>query len=213
LRERRDLANAPLSRDVYRPPYSDEIDRHVMAMAQGAGPSMHWKGQPLFKTVFDFSLYSMMIWDVKPRSLIEIGSGTGASAVWMADLAHGFGLDAHVYSMDIDKPDLDYAGVTFIEGDSNNIAATFSADMLDGLPHPWILIEDAHVNVLEVAEHFSSRMVAGDYVVIEDSRGVKQETLTTWTEANFGIFKIDTHYTDFFGRNATCSPDSIFVRR
>ena len=45
----------------------------------------------------------------------------------------------------------------------------------------------------------------------EDSRVDKMQTLKKWATDN-KTFKIHNKYTDFFGRNATCSPDSFFVR-
>ena len=209
--ERRALAETADARKVYRPPYGDEVDGHVITMSQGVDQCMHWKGMPIFKTVFDFSLYSMLIWDVKPKTIIEIGSGTGASAIWMADLVKIYGLETQIYSLDVEKPNLENEGVSFIQGDCNTIDQDFSADMLAGLPHPWIVIEDAHVNVLQVVGHFSANMLAGDYMIVEDTRGAKATDVLTWSNLNKNEFKIDTKYTDYFGRNATCSPDSIFV--
>ena len=209
--ERRALAETVDARKVYRPPYGDEVDGHVITMSQGVDQCMHWKGMPIFKTVFDFSLYSMLIWDVKPKTVIEIGSGTGASAIWMADLVKIYGLETKIYSLDVEKPNLENEGVSFIQGDCNTIDQNFSADMLAGLPHPWIVIEDAHVNVLQVVGHFSANMLAGDYMIVEDTRGAKATDVLTWSNLNKNEFKIDTKYTDYFGRNATCSPDSIFV--
>ena len=62
---------------------------------------MHWRGTPLLKSLFDVSLYMMMLWDLKPRTIIEIGSASGGSALWMADLMACYGLDCEVYSLDL----------------------------------------------------------------------------------------------------------------
>ena len=56
------------------------------------------------------------------------------------------------------------------------------------------------------------RLMAGDYLVVEDS-DVKRVELTAFDAAHPGQYKVDTRYTDFFGRNATCANDSIFVRQ
>ena len=52
-----------------------------LMMSQGVFDCMQWRGMPLFKTVYDFSIYTMLLWALKPRTIIELGSGTGASAV------------------------------------------------------------------------------------------------------------------------------------
>ena len=205
------VAETADAQKVFKPPYGDEIDELIINMSQGVDQCMHWKGMPIFKTVFDLSLYSMLIWDIKPKTIIELGSGTGASAIWMADLIKTYGLETQIYSLDLKKPNLEQQGVRFIQGDCNAIERYFSTDMLGGLPHPWIVIEDAHANVLQVVGHFSALMLAGDYMIVEDTRGPKETEVLTWARLNKNKFKIDTKYTDFFGRNATCSPDSIFV--
>ena len=53
-------------------------------------------------------------------------------------------------------------------------------------------------------------MQPGDYLVVEDS-DVKRETLRAFTSRHPGEYLIDTRFTDYFGRNATCAADSIFA--
>ena len=50
----------------------------------------------LFKTVYDFSVYTMLLWNLKPKTIVELGSGMGASAVWMADLLKMFEIEGHI---------------------------------------------------------------------------------------------------------------------
>lgn len=211
--DRRALAALEEAKPYFHQPYGDSIDRQTRLMSQGLFQCMHWKGMPIFKTVYDFSLYSMMIWDIRPKSIIEIGSGTGASAIWMADLVKSYSLECMIYTIDISKPSIEYDGVCFMEGDANDIEAAFPESDLKTLPHPWLVIEDAHVNVIGVADHFGSEMRKGDYLVIEDTRSSKDKDVSDWYEKQKENFLVDTLYTDFFGRNATCSPDSIFVYR
>jgi cephalosporin hydroxylase len=188
-----------------------DIGYYEFITSQGVEECMQWKGIPLFKTVYDFSIYTMMIWNLRPRTVIELGSGMGSSAVWMADLMKTFGLEGHIYSLDLRRPDLDYEGISFIEGDSQKIEEAFPEDVLKSMPHPWLFIEDAHVNVLGVMRYFHSHFESGDYVVIEDS-GQKQDDIKQFLLQHPDCYKLDTAYTDFFGRNSTCSRDSIFIR-
>lgn len=187
------------------------ISFQTMIMSQGIAECMQWKGQPLFKTVFDFSIYTMMLWDQKPRTIIELGSGTGTSAVWMADLMKTFGLPAQVYSVDVKKPDVTYENVSFIQGNCWAIARVLTEQFLQAAPHPWLFIEDAHVNVYGVLNHLHPYFAEGDYVIVEDSIS-KQDVISRFIGEHPGSYRLDTYYTDFFGRNATCSHDSIFVR-
>jgi len=182
-----------------------------LMMSQGAFDCMHWRGMPLFKTVYDFSIYTMLLWALKPRTIIELGSGTGASAVWLADLTETFSVDSKVYSVDLKKPELQHDAVTFIQGDCLNIASVMGEDVLGNADHPWLVIEDAHVNVDGVLRHFHPYVRQGDYVVIEDSAS-KKDDITRFLLGAPGCYAVDTYFTDFFGRNVTCAQDSIFVR-
>lgn len=193
-------------------PYSEcDIGDYEFVTSQGVEECMHWKGVPIFKTVYDFSIYSMMLWDIRPGTIIELGSGMGSSAVWMADLLKAFNINSHIYSVDLKNPDLQCDGITFLQGDCLKVETLFPREILETAPHPWLFIEDAHVNVYGVLTHFHKFFTAGDYVVVEDS-GAKHEEIGKFLTQRSGCYKVDTRYTDFFGRNATCSSDSIFVR-
>ena len=41
--------------------------------------------------------------------------------------------------------------------------------ILQSMPHPWIVIEDAHINLINVLEHFHKYMIPGDYFIIDDT--------------------------------------------
>lgn len=195
----------------YFPRYGTEFGADVLLTAQGAPQLMQWRGVPLMKTVFDFALYPMLLAELKPRTVFEIGSGLGASALWLADHLKLLGVDAQVHSVDIAPPALTHAGVTFHRGDCNAPEKLFPAEIVQNAPHPWLVIEDAHINVEAVLKYFHAFLMPGDYLVVEDSE-VKRDALRAFTAAHAGAYKVDTKYTDYFGRNATCAGDSIFKR-
>ena len=126
--------------------------------------------------------------------------------MWMADLCKSYNLPTHVYSIDIEPPDVTYDGVTFHSGDIRNIPYLSDNTLFDvtTLPHPWLIVEDAHVNVNGVMEYFAKHMHRGDYIIIEDTRGKKGSTLDVPSS-----LLVDAYYCDYFGRNATSSVNSI----
>jgi cephalosporin hydroxylase len=87
----------------------------------------------------------------------------------------------------------------------------FDSDLLRSAPHPFLVIEDAHINVHDVLMHIDGFLTKGDYLYVEDSRD-KSGDLEKFSNARANRYKVDTRYTDFFGRNATCAANSIFVR-
>jgi len=183
-------------------PNTSHIHMDTFLMSQGVRDCNSWKGIALGKSVYDFTLIPMIIWENKPATILEIGSGEGASAIWMADLCKAYELSTHVYSVDIDPPDASYDGVTFFQGDIRNIPLTLFD--VKTLPHPWLIIEDAHVAVNEVMRYFAMHMHRGDYIIIEDSRSKMQSKLEVPS-----ALLVDTYYCDYFGRNATSSVNTI----
>jgi cephalosporin hydroxylase len=108
--------------------------------------------------------------------------------------------------------------------------------MLRELPHPLVVIDDAHVNIAGVYRHFHEHALQeGDYLVIEDtipwmpgSFGPADETgeagdveewgdwkwheILRFFEEHGRSYRVDRYYTDFFGLNATWNWNG-FVRR
>ncbi len=205
----------------------------VQAVSEGKH-YVSYRGLPMAKDPFDMALYEMLFFELQPRVIIELGAYTGASALWMVDTLRTFGIDARVLSVDIDlslvDPVAKSGGVEFIEGDCNSIGELFTPAMLKDLPHPMILIDDAHVNIEGVYGHFHEHAFgAGDYLIIEDtipwipgSFG-KSDDEQEWGEwkwqeiqqffaAHEAAYRVDRYFTDFFGYNATWNWNG-FVKR
>jgi cephalosporin hydroxylase len=62
-------------------------------------PALHiyrYRDITMQKHPVEIALYLRLIWEVKPRTIIEVGSLSGGSAVWMADTLNSFGIDGKV---------------------------------------------------------------------------------------------------------------------
>jgi cephalosporin hydroxylase len=189
-----------------------EFAPEVFLTAQGAPNLVQWRGRPLLKTAFDIALYPMLLSELRPATVLEVGTASGGTALWLADHLAMLGIAAHVHTSDIKPPDaIDHAGVTLHRGDCNDPASLFPAEVLATAPRPWLVIEDAHVNVAAVLSHLATFLQTNDMLVVEDS-DIKRDALAAFDAAHAGLFLVDTRYTDFFGRNATCAADSIFRR-
>ncbi|MGB6324645.1 MAG: CmcI family methyltransferase, partial [Methylocella sp.] len=66
-------------------PFSSDIPSSLLNSLQTGTMRYTYKGIPTSKNPFDLALYTRLLWDVKPRTLIEIGSCMGGSAIWFAD--------------------------------------------------------------------------------------------------------------------------------
>ena len=175
-----------------------------LLMSQGTHSLIKWKDLDVYKTAYDFVIYWMLISELKPNTIIEYGSGTGASAIWLADISSAMGLDIDVISYDIKPPNILHPKANFV---SLDLAQDFV--ILERWRGKKLVIEDAHVNVKEVLLETDLRLREGDYLIIEDSEEKELEIVDFLSNAK-NTYKVDNFYVDFFGRNTTCCVDSIF---
>jgi cephalosporin hydroxylase len=180
-----------------------------LLMSQGTHSLVKWKQHDVFKTVYDFVIYWMIMDEIKPDVIVELGSGPGGSAIWFADIASALGLKTHVYSYDIKKPDISYPNVTFIEYDLEGISSTNPLPFKERFTGTILVSEDAHVNVRNVLLEVDSFLSSGDYLIVEDS-AVKQKDISEFLAATNKDYRVDRYYLDFFGVNGSSSIDSIF---
>jgi cephalosporin hydroxylase len=199
------------SRVHYPTKYGTEFGYEVLLTCQGACSGLYWRGLPLMKTAFDLAIYPQLIAELRPHAIFEIGSGSGASGIWLADQATLLSPDCHVHSVDCSPVAASHPGVTFHAGDCADPASLFDAALLQSAPHPWLVIEDAHANVAAVLNHIHGFLRRGDYLYVEDSE-IKGADIRSFLGGREDDYAVDTKYTDLFGRNATCAFDSILVR-
>lgn len=189
-----------------------------------------YRGVAMLKMPLDMAIYTQMFWLVKPRTVIEIGVCAGGSVLWIADTINAMKIDCNIFGVDIDLSllnplvkDVKPKNVTFLESDSEHIDRVFPSGFLENLPHPIIIIDDAHEGFEVALTYFDSYFIPGDYIVCEDtSPDVAKLGHTNDDSGGFvaaGIFKlrewtkyiakqgekyaVDSFYTDYFGYNVT----------
>ena len=107
----------------YHPRFGTEFGIDVLLTCQGAPSLMRWRGVPLMKNVFDFAMYPMLITELRPQTIFEVGSGLGASAIWFADHLAFCGVEGRVHSVDLVKVEAEYPRVEYLQGDCSDPAA------------------------------------------------------------------------------------------
>jgi len=174
-----------------------------------------WRGLRVLKDPFTLSLYMTLLWELKPESIVEIGSFEGGSALWMADMTKAMGLKTRVISYDIQPPANAFANprVAFKELDVMNITRDLSIAGIRRLPRPLLVIEDAHKNLFEVLNHLSRGLTKGDYLIVEDTCDIKKHReFARFMKNHRDTLLVDTNYTDNFGYNASWNWNS-FLRQ
>ncbi|MCC8969176.1 CmcI family methyltransferase [Bradyrhizobium brasilense] len=175
--------------------------------------ALTYKGLIQFKTPFDLALYTRLIWELQPRTILELGSLQGGSGLWFADHmsilceksgeVHSFDKNLKLIHENARHPFL-----TFHQLDLSDIAA-FDENLLMRLPHPWLVIDDAHTHIFSIFSYLNRFLVSGDYYVFEDSpMRANKEIIDGLQLVEQSGFLIDTYYTDAFGSNLTCAPNA-----
>lgn len=175
-----------------------------------------YRGLLCHKSPIDLLLYSACIWDVKPKTIIELGSFQGGSALWLADQMSSMGIDGEIHSYELlinaVSPRAKHPQLQFHYVDLKNLDS-FNTNLLRELPHPWIVIDDAHVNVLNTLSFMREFMTDGDYFIKEDTctLGTTVENAEYLILAESLGFLTDRIYTDAFGYNVTTAKNTWFI--
>lgn len=204
-----------------------DIDYELLMKIQKGAMSYHYRGVPLQKNPFDLALYCLLLDKTKPRTLIEIGSYRGGSALWFADHASLLGLDLQIVSIDLEIPDtLPNSSIKFVQGDAGELAKVLPASFMNTIPRPLMVVEDSsHMaeTTLAVLEFFDPWLRPGEYIVIEDGilsemraeglyDGGPLRAIETFLQKTPDKYEIDRNLCDYFGKNVTWNVDG-YLRR
>ena len=232
-RTRRDgLAKAlarPVSKESSSGPRSwrTSLPRQTLLGIQQSLHNYQYRGVPMLKNPFDVALYPMLLWQLKPRTIIEIGSKAGGSALWFGDLVGNFNLDCHIYSVDLVRVEsVSHPRVTFMEGDGRALQQSLTPEFLGALPRPWLVIEDAdHAYETSSAalRFFHPWLQPGEYIVVEDGiisdlkgdedcNSGPHRALKEFLPQHPGEYEIDGSLCDFFGPNLTWCTNGFLKR-
>lgn len=187
-----------------------------------------YRGIQTLKSPFDWALYPMLLWEVRPRTIIEIGSNRGGSALWLADTMRAFGIPAEIHSIDVSPvTGLSAPGLYFHRGDARCLDQCLSVEFMGSLPRPLLVIEDSDHQkdtVLAVLNFFDRWLLPGEYIIVEDGivtqlgiadqfEGGPQAALALFLDQHAEDYEIDTRYCDFYGKNVTYAVNGYLRRR
>jgi cephalosporin hydroxylase len=186
---------------------------------------IHYREINTVKCPFDYVLYQMIIMDVKPDLIIEIGSYKGGSALYYADLLQLLNNGGQVHTIDIvenidselvlNNPNIK----VFSEGYQN-----YDINLTNGFNKILVIDDGSHQyqDVVNAFDKFSNLVSKDSYYIIEDG-------VVTYLgiDGNFGggplkaideiisqskDYVIDRKYCDFFGPNATFNPNGYLKK-
>ena len=210
-----------------QPVYSD-IGYELLMKIQEGTMAYRYRGVALQKNPFDLALYSLLLDRLRPRTLIEIGSYQGGSAIWFADQASVLGLDMNVLSIDLEVPaTVASSSVNFLPGDARKLGTVLKPALMNGLARPLMVVEDSsHMagTTMAVLEFFDPWIRSGEYFVIEDGilsdmrvdhlyDGGPLRAIEEFLEKSTGKYEVDRDLCDYFGTNVTWNVNGYLRRR
>jgi cephalosporin hydroxylase len=181
-----------------------------------------YRGIPMLKNPIEVALYQLLIWQLRPRTVIEIGSYLGASAYWLADILRTFEIGGTVISIDIDPPapHFERSDVRFIKGDARDLGAVLTPAVIKGFDRPLLIIDDSIHScegTLAVMEFAAPVLRSGEYMIVEDGLvsdlgmagryGGGPGLAISRFLASHPEFVIDTSFCDRYGHNFTGNPN------
>lgn len=147
--------------------------------------------------------YHDLLWELRPRTIVELGVYAGGSLVWFRDMATAMGIDCQVIGVD---KNLDYCqipademkDITLHEGDCT---APETLAPLRTAAHPLVVIDDAHYNTFNVMKWAVDNLLEqGDYFIIEDMiptwRHYSPKLLPEYLATFRSVLALDTLYSN-----------------
>lgn len=183
-----------------------------------------YRGVTTKKCPFDYALYQMIINEVKPDLVIEIGTNHGGSSLYIADLLEIIG-NGVVHTIDI---------VNLVDSDlienHNRIFRflggykSYDLNLTKNYEKIIVIDDGSHMygDVLNVLNLFKDVVSEGSYFIIEDGSlnylgweskydGGPLKAIDEFVSENKN-FEIDRGWCDFFGENATFNPNGYIKK-
>lgn len=166
--------------DPIRPPFGDPIvalfhnKYHAMNGLGEQPPLMYWRGYSIMKPPTDMWLYQELIVQEKPDFIIELGTCSGGSALFFADVCslidHGRVITVDWSNNDTGKPTHDR--LRYLTGDTRDEHVATHAGYFIPEKSKCFLILDASHDYQEVKVELDiwvPLLNAGDVLVVEDT--------------------------------------------
>lgn len=186
---------------------------------------VQYKGVPYLKCPMDYVLYQMIIMNIQPDLIIEIGTLNGGGALYYADLlyllgrgqVHTINLHNEVYDQKVfNHPQIKF----FYEGfDAYDIE-----ENTKGFEKILVIDDASHIyeDVLKALNKFHKVVSKESYFIVEDGvvsftgaadryGGGPRRAIDEFLQTNDN-FIVDRSLCDFFGTNATFNPDGYLKR-
>lgn len=184
--------------------------------------AVHYRGINYIKCPFDYVMYQMILEEVKPNLVVEIGTFNGGGALYISDIISRWG--GIVHTIDIESKELDPLVtnnpniVLFKDGYQGydiSLAKKFNKILvIDDGSHYYHDVKDAFNKFNELVSLNSYYIVEDSVIYFEDPNshgGGPIKAIEEIIQENTD-FEIDRYWCDFFGTNATFNTDGYLKK-
>lgn len=183
-----------------------------------------YRGVTIVKNPFDYVMYQMIINEVKPDLIIEIGTNYGGTSLYMADLLDIIG-NGVIHTMDVQEyvnddliknhPRIKRFLGGYQEYDINNTSGFNKILLIDDGSHNYN-------DVINVMNKFKDVVTKDSYMIIEDGAlnwmgwehiyaGGPLKAIEEFMSQN-DTYEIDRNWCDFYGKNVTFNPNGFLKK-
>lgn len=184
-----------------------------------------YRGVPAIKCPFDYIIYQMIVFEVQPDLIIEIGTNAGGSSLYLADLLE-LNKKGELHTIDLpenkEHQSLHYhSRIKLFKTGFKNYDTTGLSKF-----KTILVIEDGshmYEDSLAALNKFAPFVSSGSYYIVEDgiidNLGRKKEynggpirAIEEFLSTNKD-FSVDRRWCDFFGKNATFNQNGYLKRK
>jgi cephalosporin hydroxylase len=183
-----------------------------------------YRGIKMIKNPFDYLLYQMIINEVKPDLIIEVGTNHGGTALYMSDMLDLIG-KGEIHTIDVTEHPMDERVINnkrikrFLGG-----YQAYDLKNCEGYEKILVIDDGSHLyeHTLEILQKFQDVVTPDSYFIVEDGAlihigltkdygGGPVRAIEEFLQTNDNYI-IDRNWCDFFGKNATFNTNGFLKK-
>ncbi|ATZ61220.2 MAG: CmcI family methyltransferase [Methanosarcinales archaeon Met12] len=156
---------------------------YYYSIIESAPESTRYLGVPIVKNPLDCWVYQEIIYETKPKVIIETGTAQGGSALFLASICDLVG--GEVITIDIENCNIPtHPRITKITGDSVSEKTVNKVEEIVKGRKGMVILDSCHEkeHVLKEMELYSKFVSVGNYLVVEDTNINGHPVLPGWGE-------------------------------
>lgn len=150
-----------------------ELYYNIGLARQGTWSKTYWMGVPTQKCPLDLWIYQELLFEIQPEVIIETGTASGGSALFLAQMCDLLG-KGRVLSVDAAIPTTvpQHPRIHYLMGSSTDPVMFQQVQSLaTGLSPALVILDSDHsrAHVLRELELYSPLVTPGSYLIVEDT--------------------------------------------